>query len=94
VLLLIVYISYLYFQLISHNDLFLPATNPDGTSEREGESESEDPALTVTAELSVLLAISVVVAMASECALHPSVADRISSRQLAYVKVGCALHSC
>eukprot|EP00892_Ulva_mutabilis_P007795 jgi/Ulvmu1/5388/UM022_0183.1 len=61
VLLLIVYVAYLYFQLVSHNDLFVA----EGVSDDEGEAE-EEPALTVTAEVLSLLTISLIVAAASE----------------------------
>lgn len=61
VLLLIVYICYLYFQLVSHNDLFVAEGG------QEEDDEEEEPALTVTAELCSLLAISLIVAAASEC---------------------------
>lgn len=61
VLLLIVYIAYLYFQLVSHNDLFVAEGGP---VEHE---EVEEPALTVTAEIVSLLVISLIVAAASEC---------------------------
>lgn len=64
VLLLVTYIVYLYFQLVSHNKYFLPPADPE--SDDEGE-EAEQPALTVTAELGTLLAISLIVAVASEC---------------------------
>lgn len=67
VLLLVTYIVYLYFQLVSHNKYFLPPVDPEGEAEEEEEG-AEAPALTVTAEIGVLLAISLVVAVASECA--------------------------
>ena len=68
VLLLVTYIVYLYFQLVSHNKHFLPPPDPEG--EGEEEEEVEEPALTVTAELGTLLAISLIVAVASECDSH------------------------
>lgn len=72
VLLLVTYIVYLYFQLVSHHTYFLPAAEAaeggDGAEPEEAE-ELEKPALTVTAELGALLAISLVVAVASECGL-------------------------
>ena len=49
VLLLVVYICYPYFQLVSHNDLFVA----EGSSEEDG--EDEEPALTVTAEPGVTM---------------------------------------
>lgn len=81
VLLLLVYVAYLYFQLISHNDMFvadkgqeIEAENQDQmdrnnpmTGEGDDDEEGEEPVLTITAELLTLLAISVIVAMASEC---------------------------
>jgi Ca2+/H+ antiporter len=63
ILLLVAYLAYLYFQLVSHNDLFTPEIE-----EASEAGETEEPALTVTAELGILFAISVVVALASECA--------------------------
>ena len=86
ILLLAVYITYLYFQLMSHNDLFvaskdqeivadnqnqLDENNPTTEGEGEEEEEEEQPVLTITAELLTLLTISIIVAMASECAPLP-----------------------
>ena len=87
ILLLAVYITYLYFQLMSHNDLFVASKDQEivadnqnqlnennPTTEGEGdeeEEEEEQPVLTITAELLTLLTISIIVAMASECAPVP-----------------------
>lgn len=58
--LIAVYIAYLYFQLVSHHDLF--------AAEDEGgdDADAEGPALTVTAEIGMLAGVSLVVALASE----------------------------
>lgn len=86
VLLLLVYLGYLYFQLVSHQDLFKAGAavpkmeggaggvieeETEEGDEEDGSEDEEQPALTITAELGVLAIISIIVAMASECA--PSV---------------------
>ena len=74
IMLLIIYICYLYFQLVSHNDLFV--------AEGEGgeEEEPEEAALTITAEVLSLLVISLIVAAASECDSSWNLCDIRSSR--------------
>jgi Ca2+:H+ antiporter len=90
ILLLFVYLSYLYFQLITHNDMFTGKIETPGGGQLTGgecipeeddgdeEEEPEQPALTITAELGLLLLISVIVALASEYAAVPLAASLMS----------------
>jgi len=57
IVLIIAYAAYLYFQLISHHDVFASVDDED----------AEQPALTITAEVGILFALSIIVSLASEC---------------------------